>query len=57
MSTHLTIKNENRPNPRTGTPEKKGPFLCGASSWRYDLFCGYGWKHNEKGSVKADYTI
>ena len=24
MSTHLTIKNENRPNPRTATPEKKG---------------------------------
>ena len=35
MSSHLTIKNENRPNPRTATPEKK----C-ASSWGYDLFCG-----------------
>ena len=22
MSTHLTIENENRPNPRTATPEK-----------------------------------
>ena len=35
MSTHLTIKNENRPNPRTTTPEKKD-----VSSWGYDLFCG-----------------
>ena len=25
MSTHLTIKNENHPNPRTTTPEKKEP--------------------------------
>ena len=33
MSTHVTIKNENRPNPRTATPEKKGPFHSGASSW------------------------
>ena len=24
MSTHLTIKNENRPNQRTSTPDKKG---------------------------------
>ena len=24
MSTHLTIKNVNRPNPRTTTPVKKG---------------------------------
>ena len=24
MSTHLTIKNENRPNLRTARPEKKG---------------------------------
>ena len=24
MSTQPTIKNENRPNPRTATPEKKG---------------------------------
>ena len=27
MSTHLTIKNENRPNPRTATPEKKKGLL------------------------------
>ena len=27
MSTHLTIKNENCPNPRTGTPKKKGLSL------------------------------
>ena len=27
MSTHLTIKNKNRPNPRTATPEKKGLVL------------------------------
>ena len=27
MSTHLTIKNENRPNPRTATPENSiAPF-------------------------------
>ena len=25
ITCHLTIKNENRPNPRTATPEKKGP--------------------------------
>ena len=37
----MTIKNENRPNPRTVSPEKNGgPFLSGASSWGYDLFCG-----------------
>ena len=28
MSTHLTIKNENRPNPRTATSEKKGDMIC-----------------------------
>ena len=39
MSTHQTIKNENRPNPKTATPEKKGLF-SGASSWGYDMFCG-----------------
>ena len=33
MSTHA-IKNENRPNPRTATPEKKRPFsLSGDDSW------------------------
>ena len=51
--------NENRPNPRTATPEKKGPFLSSDSSWGYDMFCG--WKQawlswgellSEKGSVK-----
>ena len=31
MSTHA-IKNENRPNPRTATSEKKGPFLSGDGS-------------------------
>ena len=31
MSIHLIIKNENCPNSRTVTPEKKGPFLFGDS--------------------------
>ena len=39
MSIHLTIKNKNRPNPRTATPEKKtGPFLPGGSGWEQIFF-------------------
>ena len=34
MSIHLTIKNDNRPNLRTATPEKKGETVCG---WKYGL--------------------
>ena len=33
--------NENRPNPRIATPEEKGSFLSGDSSWGYDMFCGW----------------
>ena len=29
MPIHLTIKNENRPNPRTMTHKKKGPLFLG----------------------------
>ena len=32
--------NENRPNPRTETPEEK-TFFFGDSSWGYDMFCGW----------------
>ena len=58
MSFHLTIKNENRSNPRTMAPEKKGPFLFGDRSWGYGMSNGWkqgldwGEKLNEKGSVK-----
>ena len=44
MSTHLTIKNENRPNLRTPTP-----FLSSDSSWGYDLFCGKEWNLMKRG--------
>ena len=40
MSIHLTIKNENRSNPRTTMPKKKRAFLFGDSSWGYDMYCG-----------------
>ena len=58
MTIHLTIKNENRPNLRTTTPEKKGPFLPGGGGEGDDLFCGWkqglSWdeKLSEKGCVK-----
>ena len=33
MSTHLTIKNENRPNPRTATPERKRVYCLWIKKW------------------------
>ena len=60
MSTHLTIKNKNRPNPRTATPE---PFTPNESSWGHYLFCGrkqersWGAKLSGKRSVKQTKEI
>ena len=50
---------------RTVTPEKKGPFLFGDSSWAYDTCMSCGWKEglgwgeevSEKGSVKQTKDI
>ena len=54
----LTIKNENRSNPRTATPKKK--IIFGDSRWGYDTCISCGWKEglgwseedSEKWSVK-----
>ena len=56
MSTHLTIKNESRPNPRTTTPEKTPSSLVLVAG---DMICFVvkSEKLNEKGSVKQTMSV
>ena len=49
MAAHLTIKNENRPNPRTATPAFSLVIVVGDMIW--------GYKQKNKGSAGVKMSV